>query len=181
MTPAVGAAPAILDDAGLDVAVLDHHRVVEHGHVGHAAVAVAGVEVGAKHGILFRGRRRGAQLADDVGIAGQNFAEIARGTEFVGDHPHRDAGAALVAGRTVGDRLAAAEAAMGQQIIEVGGLFADQMREHLALVSTRQVRAGGWGGQVELGGVAGMLCHRASIGIEQLIQHRLDRPQRQWT
>ena len=35
--------------------------------------------------------------------------------------PHRDAGAALVAGRPVGDRLAAAEAAMGQQVVEVAG------------------------------------------------------------
>jgi hypothetical protein len=34
-------APPIFDDARLDVTVLDHHGVVEHGHVGHAAVAVA--------------------------------------------------------------------------------------------------------------------------------------------
>jgi hypothetical protein len=60
--------------------------------------------------------------------------ELRDGPEFVGDHPHRDAGAALVASRPVGDRLAAAEAAMGQEVVEVAGLVADQMREHLALV-----------------------------------------------
>src|SRR5690606_41537461 len=48
----VGAAPAVLDDAGLDVAVLHHHGVVEHGHVGHAAMAVPLVEIGTEDGIL---------------------------------------------------------------------------------------------------------------------------------
>ena len=65
----VGAAPAVFDQAGLDMAVLDHHGVVEHRHVGHAAVAMAGVEIGAEHRILLGGRHRDAHLADDVGIA----------------------------------------------------------------------------------------------------------------
>ena len=58
---AVDAAAAILDDAGVDVAVLDHHRVVEHRHVGHAAVRMARVEVAAEQGVLVGGgpvRRR---------------------------------------------------------------------------------------------------------------------------
>jgi hypothetical protein len=33
--------------------------------------------------------------------------------------------------------LAAAEAAMGQEVVEVAGLVADQMRKHLALVPAR--------------------------------------------
>src|SRR5205807_4605464 len=95
---AVRTALAVLDDAGLDVAVLYHHGVVEHGHVGHAAMAVAGIEIGAEHRILLGGRHRAALLADDVGVAGDNFSEISGGAELVGDHPDRDAGAALVAG-----------------------------------------------------------------------------------
>ena len=37
---AVDRARAVLDHLGRDVAVLDHHGVVEHRHVGHAAVAM---------------------------------------------------------------------------------------------------------------------------------------------
>ena len=65
---AVGPAPAVFDHAGLDVAVLDHHGVVEHGHVGHAAVAMAEVEIGAEHRILLGGRHRDAHLADQVAL-----------------------------------------------------------------------------------------------------------------
>ena len=49
---AVGSAPAIFDNACFNVAVLDHHRVVEHRHVGHAAVAMARVEIGTEYGVL---------------------------------------------------------------------------------------------------------------------------------
>ena len=47
----------------LDVGVLDHHGVVEHRHVGHAAVGVAGVEIAAEQRILLGGRavRRGVR------------------------------------------------------------------------------------------------------------------------
>jgi hypothetical protein len=38
-----------------------------------------------------------------------------------------------VAGGPVGDGLAAAEAAVGQEVVEVGSVVADQMCEHLAL------------------------------------------------
>ncbi len=124
------------------MAVFDHHRVVEHGHVRHAAVAMTGIEIGAKHRVLFGGRDRRAQLADDVTVARLDFPEVARGAEFVGDHTHRHAGAALVAGGAVGDGLAAAETAMGEQVVQFAGLVADQMREDLALLLALQIGAG---------------------------------------
>lgn len=156
---AVGAAGAVFDQAGLDVAVLHHHGVVEHGHVGHAAVAVPLVQVGAEHRILFGRRRRGPQLAHNVAVARLDFPEVAGGAELVGDHPHRDAGAAIVAGRPIGDRLAAAEAAMGQQVIEVAGFVPDQVGKHLALVPPRQIRARRRRREIELRGIARMLRH----------------------
>ena len=65
----VRTAPAVFDDLGVDMGVLDHHGVVEHGHVRHAALAVAGVEIGAEQRILL-GRRLGVvHGADQVGIA----------------------------------------------------------------------------------------------------------------
>src|SRR3989442_1540732 len=94
--PGIDAALAVFDDAGFDMAVLHHHRVVEHGHVGHAAVAVPPVEIGAEHGILLRRRHGAALFADDVGIARQDLLEIARGAEFVGDDAHGNAGPTLV-------------------------------------------------------------------------------------
>ena len=131
---------------------------------------MAMVEIGAEHRILLRGRHRAALLADDVGVARENLAEIARGAEFVGDHPHRDAGAALVAGGSVGNRLAAPETAMGEQVVEVARLVADQMREHLALVPARQIRAGRRRRQVELRGVARMLGHVMPSVSEAVMQ-----------
>src|SRR4051794_7571064 len=154
---AVGTALAGLDDAGLDVGVLAHHGVVEHGHVGHAAMAVTRIEIGAEHRILLGGRHRAALLADDVGVARDHLAEVAGGAELVGDHPDRDAGATLVAGGTVGDRLAATEAAMGQEVVEVTGALTYEVRKHLALVSARQIGAGGRRREVKLWGVARVL------------------------
>src|SRR5262249_60733951 len=69
------------------------------------------------------------------------------------------AGAAVLAGRPVGDRLAAPEAAMGEQVVELARPLAHQMRKHLALLLAGQVRARRGRGQIELRGVAGMLGH----------------------
>jgi hypothetical protein len=43
---------------------------------------------------------------------------------------------------------------MGQQIIELGGPLADEMREHLALLLARQIRAGRGRGEIKLRRVA---------------------------
>src|SRR5436305_11517393 len=48
---------------------------------------------------------------------------------------------------------------MGEQVIELGGALADQMREHLPLLLTRQVRARRWCREIELRRVARMLGH----------------------
>ncbi len=156
---AVGAAQAVFHQPRLDVAVLHHHGVVEHRHVGHAAVAVAAVEIAAEHGVLLGGRHQRAHLADHVGVALGDAAHAAGRAEFVGDDAHRDAGAAGLAGRPVGDRLAAAEAAVGEQVVEPRRAVADQVREHLALLLARQIGARRGRGQVELRRVARMLGH----------------------
>src|SRR5438477_7333256 len=75
---ATSSAPTVLDNPGLDVAVLHHHGVVEHGHVGHPAMAMAMVEIGAEYGILLGGRHRTALFAYDVGVARQDLSQIAR-------------------------------------------------------------------------------------------------------
>src|SRR5258707_4059639 len=40
--PGPGVAPAVFDQPGLNMAVFDHHGVVQHCHVGHPAIVVAG-------------------------------------------------------------------------------------------------------------------------------------------
>ena len=147
------------DQSRVDVAVLDHHGVIEHGHVGHAAVAVAGVEIGAEHRILLGSGRRCADVADDVGIAFGDAAHVARRRKIRNHHPHRDAGAAGLAGRPVGDRLAAAEAAVGQQIVEFGSALANQMGKYLALLLALQIGAGRGRGQIKLRRIARVLGH----------------------
>ena len=153
--------PAIFDDAGLDVAVLDHHGVIEHGHVGHAAVAVAGIEIGAEDGILLGGRHGDAHLAGDILIALDDAAHAAGRLEIVGDDAHRHAGAAALASRPVGDRLAAAEAAVGEDVVELAGALADEVGEYLALLLAAQIGARRRSGQVELRRITRVLGHGA--------------------
>ena len=159
MSAASGCASAIFDDAGLDMAVLDHHGVVEHGHVGHAAVAVARIEIGAENGILLGGRHGDSHFADDVVVALDDAAHAAGRAEIVGDDAHRHAGAAALAGRPVGDRLAAAEAAVGEDVVELAGALADQVGKYLALLLAAQIGARRRSGQVELRRVTRVLGH----------------------
>ncbi len=132
------------------MAVLDHHGIVEHGHVGHAAVGMAGVEIVAEQRILFRGWLRRGDRADEVGVDPAHAALGVVGLEVVNQHPDRHAATAVLAGRTIGDRLRAAEAGLGQHVVERGGALADQMGENLALHHARQIGAGRRGRQVEL-------------------------------
>src|SRR6185437_6265227 len=69
-------------------------------------------------------------------------------------------------GRARGDRLAAPEAAMGQEVVEIAGLFADEGREHLALVPARQIGTRRGRRQVELRGITRMLGHVGSSRSE---------------
>ena len=153
------AARPVFDDPRLDMAVLDHHGVVEHRHVGHAAVAMARIEIGAEDRVLLRGRHRDPHVAGDVGVAARDAAHARRRTKILGDDAHRDAGAAALAGRPVGDRLAAPEAALGQDIVELGRALADQVRKHLPLFLAAEIGAGRRRGQVELRSVARVLGH----------------------
>ena len=99
---------------------------------------------------------------------------LRRRPEILGDHPHRDAGAAGLAGRPVGDRLAAPEPAVGEQVVQSGRALADQMREHLALLLARQIGARRRRGQVELRRVARMLV--TSVGAAVPILSRRNSP-----
>src|SRR6516165_302741 len=111
--------PTIFDDPGFDVTVFDHHRVVEHGHVGHAAVAVAGIEITSKYRILFGGRHRYAHLAHQVAIEVEDAAHAPRCPKGVAHDPQRDEGAAGLARGPISDRLAAPETAMRQKVVEL--------------------------------------------------------------
>jgi hypothetical protein len=64
-----GAASPVLDHAGANIAVLDHHGVVEERHVGHATVRVTRIEIGAEHAILFRSWGCDAHFAGHIGVA----------------------------------------------------------------------------------------------------------------
>ena len=165
-------APPVFDDAGLDMAVLDHHGVVEHRHVGHAAVAMARIEIGAENRVLLRGGHRKPHLALDIGVAVGDAPHAVRGAEFPCDHAHRDAAAAPLAGRPVGDRLAAAEAALGEDIVEFGSALADEVREDLPLLLAGKVRTRRGGRQVELRRVARVLGHGANRLLPARSGHR---------
>src|SRR5258705_10908746 len=63
---------------------------------------------------------------------------------------------------------------MGEQVVEIARLLADQMREYLALMPAWQIGAGRGRRQVELRAVTRMLGHRVSSGSEATAgeQHR---------
>src|SRR5262245_41835963 len=63
---------------------------------------------------------------------------------------------------------------MGEEIVEVARLVADQMREHLPLMPARQIRAGRGRRQVELRGVTRVLGQGipSASGAKQTDQHR---------
>jgi hypothetical protein len=103
---------------------------------------------------LLGGRHRGPHFADDIAVAVEDAPHAPRRSKVIGHYPDRNAGAAVLAGRPIGDRLAAAETAVGQEIIELGGALADEMREHLALLLARQIGARRGRGEIELRCVA---------------------------
>src|SRR5690349_25128768 len=120
---------------------------------------MAGIEVGAKHRILFRCRRWRAHFSHDVDIALGNAAHIARRREISGRNANRYTGAAGFTRRSIGNGLAPAEAAMSEEIVELARPFADQMRKDFALLLTLEVGAGRRRRQVELRSVARVLGH----------------------
>ena len=140
---AVGRLAPIFDDASLDMAVLNHHRIVEHSHVCHAAMVMAGVEIGAEDRILLRGRNGAALFANKVGVARKHATKPAGGAKFIGDDPDGHAGVAKVTGRPVRNRLAAPEPAMGEEVVEFSRAVANQMGKNLALLQAREIGAGG--------------------------------------
>ena len=142
--------------------VLDHHGEIERRHVGHPALRVPGVEVGAEKDIMLVGRLRRDEDADQVGVRADGAALAGRGTKIIDQHAHRHAGAAAFAGRPVGDRLRATESGLGQEVVESGRAFADQMGEDLTLLLAGQVGTCRRSGEIELRGVARFPGHAFS-------------------
>ena len=147
-------AQAVFDELGVDVGVLDHHGEVERRHIGHAALGMASVEIGAEQGEMLVGRLRRDQVPDEIGVHAQRPALAFVGAEIVDQHPHRHAGPAALASGPVCDGLRAAEAGLGKEVVQRSGPLAHQMGEDLSFLLARQVRARRRRGQIELRGVA---------------------------
>ena len=92
-SPVLGSGPqAVFGDARLHHAVFHHQRVVEHRHLGHAAVAVARIDIGAEQRILLGARAwLHAAVTTSRLARAMRFSER-RGTEGVDQDAHRHAG-----------------------------------------------------------------------------------------
>ena len=152
----------VFDDLRVHMGILDHHRVIEHRHVGHAAALVAVVEIAAKQRVLLAGWLRRIFGGHDIGIGRQDAAHGTRGNEFAGKDAHRDAGAASLAGRAIGDVLRATEAALGQEIVQLRCPLAHHMGKHLPLHLLRQIGTGRRCREVELGRRGRLRVHQWS-------------------
>lgn len=135
-------AAAVFDDLGGDVGVFDHHRIVEHRHFRHAALVVPRIEIAPEQGVLFGRRFRLVDIADQVPVVVPDPAHGFVLLELPGQNPHGNAGPAILAGRPVGNVLGTAETALGQEIIQLGGAPADEMRKNLALQLPFQIGTG---------------------------------------
>src|ERR1700757_3804851 len=99
------------------MAILDHHGVVDARHVGHAAVAMARIEIAAEKDILFRGWLGGDNLRHKTAIYFGNPAKIPRGAEFLGLDTDRHTGAAALASRPVSNRLRTPKSGLRELVI----------------------------------------------------------------
>ena len=156
----------VFGDEGLDHAVLDHERVVEHGHLGHAAVGVARVDIGAEQSILLRARRRRHAGGDEIGIGAGDAFERAPRNKLVGQDAHRHARRAGIAIGHIGDVLAAPEPALQEIVDEEARLVAGEMGEQLPLEPAGKIGTGLRRGDVEFWKVALVLCHVRPTGDE---------------
>jgi hypothetical protein len=159
------------------MAVLYHKRIIEHRHMRHAALGVAAVEIAAEQAVLFAGRLRRAKPPDEIAVGLRDPTHGGGGPEGVDAYPDRDAGHAGFAGRPVGDALAAAKAALRQQVVQLTRGRPHQMREDFPLLAPRQVGTRARRSEIELMGVRNKLGHRSGLtppayhagrGMEQL-------------
>ena len=127
----------IFGDARLDHAVLDHQRIVEHRHLGHAAVAVARVDIGAEQRILLGAWGRLHARRHHVAVCPRDPVQRAPGPEGIDQNPHRHAGRAGVAIGHVGDVLAAPETALKQIVDEEARFLPGEMGKQLPLQPAR--------------------------------------------
>ncbi len=131
----------VFDHPAADRALLDHGGELAHVHVGHAAGGVAGVEVAAEEVVLRLGGPGAARDALEMRVPADHPALAAGGGEL-GDHDaRRQAGGAAGAGRAVEHVLRAAEALVGEHVVQVARPVALQRGEELALNLAGKIRA----------------------------------------
>ena len=78
-------------------------------------------------------------------MAADQLALGRAGRELVGHDADRDAGVAVDARRAIGDRLRAAETDPAKRFVELAGVAAVELGEHLPLDLARQDRGTGSG------------------------------------
>ena len=100
--------------------------------------------------------------AEKVGVRPHRAALTVGRAEIIDQHANRNAGPATLTRRPVGDRLRAAKSGLGEQVVEAGGPFADQMSEDFPLLLAGQVGTCRRSGEVKLWGVARFPAHIVS-------------------
>ena len=98
---------------------------------------MAGVEIAAEQRVLLGGGPVRRHFADQVAIGLDDPPHVAGRVELVDEHAHRDAGAAEVAGRPIGDGLRAPKTALGQDLVQFTAAPPDDVREDLPLFLAR--------------------------------------------
>ncbi len=143
--PSKAARGAIFDDMAAYRRLFDHVGIVHIVHPGHAARRVALRQIAPQQVILLRRRPRAAGADREIGIALDNPPLRGVGLEFVGQHPHRDAGFAIDAAWAIGNILAAAKTDAAKRLVQFIGMRAAQFGENLPLGLAWQYKGTGPG------------------------------------
>ena len=166
-----GAAPfprpggaGVFDDARLDRRLFDHRGEFEDVHVGHAAIGVPPVKVAAEEAELILGRPGGGGVAAQRAGPLEDAALRPGGGEVRNPDAGGQAGGTFGAGGAVEHVLAAAEALLGQRVVQLLRMLPLERGEQLPLHPAREIGAGLRGRDVELGGKGKGMAHRDRHG-----------------
>ncbi|MNT70197.1 hypothetical protein D3C72_2085560 [compost metagenome] len=105
---------------------------------------VTSIQIVAEECILFGAWLCLVLATDQIAIMVPDPAHTPVHLKFASQNSYRNAGAAKLAGWSIGNVLGAAKAALSQQIIDLTGFVADEMCENFPLQLTLKIRARRW-------------------------------------
>ncbi len=94
----VSSSQPIFDHLRANMRVFHHHRIIEHGHVCHAAITMAHIKIFAEKRILFTRRFSLVLYANEIRISPPDSIHVFSTAKFLGKNTNGNASTASFAG-----------------------------------------------------------------------------------